>query len=147
MITELALVPLFRTLTQDALASLAGSGRSVTYAPGAVILRQGEPGESLFVILAGQVRVERQYPNRPEPVVLATLGAHEIVGEMGLLDRDTRSATVVAAEEVLLFEIGYHSITRTVLEHPAATAELLRTLSRRLRSTDDLVDEILRGEA
>jgi CRP/FNR family cyclic AMP-dependent transcriptional regulator len=145
MITDLAQVPLFRTLPESALASLANTGRRVTFAPGAVVLRQGDPSESLFVILTGTVQVERHYPERPNPVVLATLGPYEIVGEMGLLDRDTRSATVVAAEETSLFEIGYHSITRTVLEHPGATAELLRTLSRRLRSTDDLVDEILGG--
>ena len=148
MIAALTLIPLFRPLPADAIANLASAGRTVKFPVGAVVLHQGDPSDSLFVVLSGRVRVVRRQPGAPAEQVLAELGPNEIVGEMGLLDRDPRSATVVAAEDTTLYEIGYHTITRTVLEHPAATAELLRTLSRRLRSTDDLVDEILRrGES
>jgi CRP-like cAMP-binding protein len=71
-------------------------------------------------------------------LLLAQLGPGEIVGEMGVLDGAPRSATVIAIEDTEAVELGAPTVTETILQHPDVSLELLRMLSRRLRSTDEL---------
>jgi CRP/FNR family cyclic AMP-dependent transcriptional regulator len=82
----------------------------------------------------------------PFPVVLDELGAGDLVGEMGVLDGEARSATVVAIETTVALELSAATLAATVLRHPEATTELLRLLSRRLRSTDELAVQLVRGQ-
>ncbi|OLC11860.1 MAG: hypothetical protein AUH44_01290 [Chloroflexi bacterium 13_1_40CM_68_15] len=72
-------------------------GKRHRYTAGKVLMRQGDPSETMHVLLTGRVRVERE--QSPEgKVLLAELGANEVVGEIGVLDHAPRSATVTAIE-------------------------------------------------
>ena len=103
-------------------------------------MRQGDVSQSLHIILQGSVRVERAHPQIIRPVVLAQLGPGDVVGEMGVLDREPRSATVTALTAVETLELDAPTLAQVILDHPEAAAALLRTLSRRLRNTSELME-------
>ncbi len=101
-------------------------------------MHQGAVADSLFVILEGQVKVIRTHPHLSTAIVLATLGPGEVVGEMGLLDGEPRSATVTAVEDTVAVEVAGEALEACVARYPEVYAGLLSMLSKRLRKTNDL---------
>ncbi|HEY4221085.1 MAG TPA: cyclic nucleotide-binding domain-containing protein, partial [Myxococcota bacterium] len=100
-----AAVPLFSGLAPDSFTALVHGMSAWEAEPGAIIVGEGDAGDSVFVVVRGQVKVERG------GVVLATLGADSFFGEMALLSRHARAATVSAVGTAQLLEIP-----RAVLE-------------------------------
>jgi CRP-like cAMP-binding protein len=141
MASVLSRVELFRPLPEAAQEALAARGTRRPFAAGAVLMRQGEPSLSLFVILSGRVRVDRT-TDASETMRLAELGPDEIVGEMGVLDAEPRTATVTALEDTQTLELQSSALAIALVESPAVATGLLRLLSRRLRTTDELIDRI-----
>jgi len=144
MTTPLARVALFKELPEPGLQMLAERGRPKQFAKGTVIMRQGEASDALHVITRGRVRVERDQAGGEAPLVLAELGTGDVVGEMGLLDNSPRSATVTALEDTETLEIHATVVALVVMQFPQVASALLRTLSRRLRSADELADALAR---
>ncbi len=141
MASVLSRVELFRPLPEEAQEALAARGARRFFAAGAVLMRQGDPSLSLFVILSGRVRVDRT-TGSTETMRLAELGPDEIVGEMGVLDAEPRTATVTALEDTQTLELLASALAIALVESPAVSTGLLRLLSRRLRTTDELIDRI-----
>jgi CRP-like cAMP-binding protein len=137
-------VLLFHNLPLNGLAALAQNGRERTFDSGEVLMRQGEPSDSMYVIVQGRVGVDRSHPALLGPVRLAELGAGETVGEMGLLDGEPRSATVTALEETRVLELTADVLAETLIQFPEVTRTLLHILSNRIRSTDALVADAVR---
>ncbi len=134
----------FRDIPAEGLRSLAGAGRVRRYAAGEVLMRLGDPAPTLHVVGRGRVRVVHADPARPGgPVELAVLGPGEVVGEMGVLDGAPRSATVTAVEPTTTIELPAEVIAVAILQYPTVTAALLRTVSQRLRSTNDLIGRLV----
>jgi CRP-like cAMP-binding protein len=144
VIDALGRVDAFRGIPEAGLQNLLAWGHMQIYPIGGILMRQGEPGDRLHVVLRGQVRVMRESAE-PEPLVLAVLGPGEMVGEMGVLDRAPRSATVIATQETQTLELGADLLAQTILLYPEVTMPLLRTLSQRLRNTSDLVEHMARS--
>lgn len=142
--TTLERVHLFRPIPQAGLAKLAERGVPRRVGRGEVLMRQGEPSQTMFVVASGRLQVERALPDERE-LVLAELGAGDVVGEMGLLDGGPRSATVTALEDSEVLEIHATALSVVLIEYPAVGNALLRILSRRLRSTDELVEQMSRS--
>ena len=134
----------FKSIPTDGLRQLAEQGNPRTFSKGAELMRQGEVGDTMFVILNGKVRVQRSHQDLTEPLVLADLAAGEIVGEMGLLDGSPRSATVVAIEDTQTMELSAAILSQIVIQYPTVSGALLRLLTRRLRTTDELAEEMAR---
>lgn len=131
-------VPLFHSLNDAQVAALARTMTERRFLAGTEIVRQGDEGLSLYVILEGTVRVQRAGPSAHD-VELATIGAGGFFGEMTLLDGLPRSATVRAISDVrcaLLPRWGLEDIFR---ENPAVALSMLSVLSRRLRATERLL--------
>ena len=126
-------------LTIDGFARLAAAGERRVYAPGERLMKQGDAAASMWVILSGKVSVVREHPDLAAPIPLAVLGPGEVVGEMGLLDGDPRSATVNAIEATITMEVAQSALSLMVTEFPDLYAALVKVLSRRLRDTNDLV--------
>ena len=143
MHSPLASVALFRSIPSDGLDALAERGRPRRFAKGDVLMRQGEPSDVLHVIQRGRVRVERVLPDEPV-VILAELDATEVVGEMGLLDNAPRSATVTAITDTETLELDASVVAAVIVQYPDVATALLRTLSRRLRSADELAEHLAR---
>lgn len=123
--------PLFADCSRRELLLTAALGDVTTRPAGTVLATAGALGRELFVILAGSVAVSREGHR------LATLGQGSFVGEMALLERRPRSATVVAETPVELFVVDDRDLTR-LLEHvPVVARRMLAELSRRLSAAND----------
>jgi CRP/FNR family transcriptional regulator, cyclic AMP receptor protein len=97
---------------------------------GDVIFREGEPAVEFFVIQTG--RVDIQLGNR----LLATLGDHDIFGEMALIDPAPRSATAIAKTDVKIVPVGEKQFLFLVSRTPHFALNVMRALARRLRITN-----------
>ncbi len=135
-------VRIFRQLPHEGLERLAERGHPRVFPNGDVLMRQGEKAEAMYVILSGRVRVERSHPDLLEPVLLAELGSGEVVGEMGLVDGEPRSATVTAIADTDTLELDASDLAYMVLRFPEVSMALLQTISRRLRSVDELAAQM-----
>jgi CRP-like cAMP-binding protein len=111
--------PLFAALSADELLPLAELCAEVELVAGERLFAEGEPGDSLYVIVSGRVAVE-QGGRR-----FAELGAGECVGELAALDWEPRSATVVAIEACELVRLERDDLLDQLGDHP----ELLRALA------------------
>ena len=146
MLDVLSQVSLFAPLPPTGLTRLAQQGKTRRFPASSHLMHQGDVGDSMYIIVEGRVRVERSHPALLEPVLLAELGPGEVVGEVGLLDGEPRTATVTAITDTETLELDATILEQTVLDYPEVGAALLRLLSRRLRSTDQLIEWHLHDE-
>ena len=131
----LATVPLFSGLQREEIQRFAELTRERAYPKGSVILFQDDPGDSLFVLRAGRVKVVLIGEDGRE-VILGVLepGAH--FGELALIDDQPRSAHVIAMEDAQLLVLRREDFKRRVEANPTVAWALLTELSRRLRRAD-----------
>jgi CRP/FNR family transcriptional regulator, cyclic AMP receptor protein len=106
-----------------------------TYRDGEVIVRQGESGDCMFVIQAGQVEVIRDN-EKQRGVRLAVLHETDFFGEMALFDREVRSATVRALGDAQVLTVDRKSFLRRVHEDPSLAFRILQQMSHRIRELD-----------
>jgi small-conductance mechanosensitive channel/CRP-like cAMP-binding protein len=116
----LAGVDLFAGLDNETLAEIAEATTARTYGNGEPIVRQGEPGESMFVICSGRAAVVLE-PGRRE---ITTIEAGGYFGEMSMLTGDPRTATVLARGDTLVFEIKADLFRRLAATHPSAVEQV-----------------------
>lgn len=111
------------------------------YSSGEFIVRQGEPGDCMFVIQEGQVEVVREEGGRE--VRLSLLGEKDFFGEVPLFERERRSASVRAVGEVRVLTVDRKTILRRFQEDPSLAYRILETLSRRIREMDNEVARLI----
>lgn len=129
----LAGVPFFaETLDDVQLDALAGSARRVEYDRAAPLMREGERGESMLVIVSGTVNVS--VAGRPQTV--ATLDEGDIVGEMSLLTGAPRSATVTAVRPVVAIEIGKDGLEPLLVMSPSLFERFAAVVEKRRAELD-----------
>ncbi len=129
--------PVFDLLSQAELATLATLCRTVTWPAGQVVFRAGDPGSSLFVLAEGEVEVLNGHGGADK--VIAVLGAPAAFGEMALVDREARSATVRARTDCQALELTAEAFTafrkRSRDGFTFVVINVARILSSRLRET------------
>lgn len=135
----LANMPFFRYLEPRELLRVQALARPRTFADGETVIREGEPGESIFVVLKGRARV------RKGDTEIATLGAGEHFGEMALVDSTPRSATVISDGPCRMLEISRGDFFKILREEKDIGIKLLwnfvNVLTRRLRETSAALGE------
>lgn len=131
----LATVPLFARVDREELERLAEVTRERQYPKGSVIVFEDDPGDSLFVVRDGRVKVVLVSEDGRE-VILGVLGVGEHFGELSLIDEQPRSAHVIAMEDSDLLVLRRDDFRRRVEATPALAWSLLVELSRRLRRAD-----------
>jgi CRP/FNR family transcriptional regulator, cyclic AMP receptor protein len=144
--SELEDIPIFQGIPSEGLERLQREARQRVFPRGSELMRQGDPSNSLYFILSGQVEVRFDHSALTEMVVF-TLGPGEVVGEIGVLDGGARTATVVATQTAQTLELTAEQLTDMILRYPSATTALLQTISRRLRTTDELAEHLARKAA
>ena len=132
----LATVPLFRPLSNEQRELLIEQASDLVFVPGQIVIRQGEPSDRLFVILAGRVRVLETSPDASADVLLGELGEGEILGELGVLRNQTRSATVVAVERTHCLVLRQSDFLHALQTSAELAVSLLRTVAGRLYEAD-----------
>jgi CRP-like cAMP-binding protein len=116
--------------------------RERTYPKNSVILFEDDPGDALFVVAEGQVKVVLIGEDGRE-VILSVLGEGEFFGEMALIDDEPRSAHVIAMEDSTLVVLRREDFQPILEQTPAIALGLLRELSRRLRRVDEKVGSLV----
>lgn len=134
-------IPIFRYLTYQELVRVLNSTYVSPYQQGDVIIREGDNGEELFIVLSGTVKISSRGEH------LAELGAGGHFGEMALVDHSPRSATVEAtthARMLVMQRTGFYTLIR---KEPALAVKLLwsfvQGLSRRLRDTNNQLSGLM----
>ncbi|HUS31169.1 MAG TPA: cyclic nucleotide-binding domain-containing protein, partial [Kofleriaceae bacterium] len=121
---------LFAAIPAEDVAAIATAAEEVSFEEGEVIFAAGDPGDSLYLVVEGKVRIaagER---------TLAELGTREVFGEMAILDPAPRSATAVATAPVVAVRLGQDDFSDVLAERPEVAAGVLRVLVRRLRTAN-----------
>jgi CRP-like cAMP-binding protein len=103
------------------------------YQDGEEIIRQGNTGESMYVVQSGRVEVVLARPDGSEQH-LAYLEAGNFFGEMSVFEKEVRSATVRAAGEARVLKIDKKTLLRRIREDPLLAVNLLKTMSHRIRT-------------
>ena len=133
-------VPLFKGLAQVHLRRVAAIGKVEEHPLGYTIFKEGDAGETFYVVLSGAVRISRMVPGMGEEA-LGILKAGTYFGEMSLIDDAPRSAHALVHERVRLFVIDKRDLEELLFVDRELAYELLwnfvRTLSRRLRESND----------
>ncbi|MEU6714762.1 Crp/Fnr family transcriptional regulator [Nonomuraea purpurea] len=132
----LAQIPLFRVLGESGIQSTARAGMARRYRSGQIIIHQGDPGESLYVLLDGLVKVVFTTENGDE-IVLNMLGRGDTFGEMALLDGSPRSASIVTVRPAWVFSLPRARLLELMREHPGLADEFLRMLGHMVRRLTD----------
>jgi CRP-like cAMP-binding protein len=105
----------------------------------AILFYEGQPGDSMFLILEGQLRVFIQKRNNDQPLLLRMLEAGDAFGEIALLTQAPRSATVEVTQNCVLIKVSPDALQRLVTEQPSLAAQFLfqvaKTLGRLLNDT------------
>src|SRR5271157_4961406 len=123
-------VDVFRVLPEPSLRQLAQQGREVIFGRGEVVLRQGDPGQSLFVIDLGEVVISVARDNAP-PVEVNRLGPSAFFGEMSLLTGEPRSATVTTAVQSRMLMIDKPAFEAVMRQSPHLAEAISRVLVER----------------
>jgi CRP-like cAMP-binding protein len=131
-----AALPLLARLDEESRRALARAARVRDVVAGTTIFAQGDPADALYVVVSGELRVVVASPDGDEATV-ALIRAGEACGELGLIDGQPRSATVVAAQRSKLLSITRNDFIDWLRPRPDAALALLATLSARLRRMDE----------
>ena len=130
-IALLATVEPFNALPLEVLSRLARRARRRRFAPDSFLVRQGDGGDTLHVIVRGRVRLEAAHPALRFPVVLAVLGPGQVTGEFALLEGRPRSVSAIAVEETETLEFRATALLIVLAQYPGGE-RALRTLSIRV---------------
>ena len=122
-------VALLSGMPPSELSHLAGIAEEYVYSAGEAIIRQGDHGDSLYLIVEGEVRVHQGGAE------LARLGPRNYFGEMSILDGEPRSASVTAVEDCLLLCIKQSDFHSILSRHLEVALTIIKTLTQRLRQT------------
>ena len=122
-------VEVFEALSEEETRALAPRVRVEPFFSGDTVMRQGEPGDSLYIIDQGRVEVVVSHDGRSERV--AALGPGAFLGEMALLTGEERTATVVALEPTRCFVIDRAAFRDTLRQNPEIAEHISETLGRR----------------
>jgi len=139
---DLKTFELFSRLPEEDLARLAEAMEETSFPAGTEILKEGDAGDRMFLLLEGSVEVLKTTPYG-EPYVTASLkdSFHCSFGEMALIDEGTRSATVRAKTDCRTLSLSAEQFRRFCREYPAVGVELLlgvsATLVRNLRAENE----------
>jgi len=138
---------ILRDLTRDEMAVVEQVGRQRQAARGEWILREGEAGQSCFLVISGRVEVRKNL-GMDKYKKLVELGPLDIFGEVCFLGVESRSAGVLAMEPTLLMEFGREDFEKLIALHPAIGLKLYRGMARELaqrlaRVDGDLKDALV----
>jgi CRP-like cAMP-binding protein len=132
---------LFRLVDDATLALVASSLRTRRFRRNEVIFHAGDPGDSLFIVESGSVKIVLASPEGEEAII-ATLHRGDFFGELAVLDGAERSATAVAFEPTQLYALSRAPFLELVETQPALRAALLTALSAELRRLTRHVEEL-----
>ena len=135
-------VPLFAGLADEDIRGLMALAKRRTFRSGEVIFHREDPGQVLYVIKEGKVKISLISPDGQE-ISLVVFGKGECFGEFAILDGLPRSADVVALEKVECYTLQRSDFHNAIMKNPKIAIQIIEVLTRRLRSTDQMVEDLI----
>src|SRR5216684_1752586 len=135
-------VPLFADLADEDIRSLMALAKKRTFRNGEVIFHRDDPGTVLYVIKEGKVKICLISPDGQE-ISLVVFGKGECFGELTILDGLPRSADAVALEKVECYTLQRSDFHQAIIKNPKIAIQVLEVLSKRLRTTDNMVEDLI----
>jgi CRP/FNR family transcriptional regulator, cyclic AMP receptor protein len=140
-IESLKKIPIFSSLSEPHLEELSEIALEKTYRKNQVIFDQGDPGNSLIVVLTGLVKISLVDSNNHE-FIIKTFSTNDFFGEMALLDGGLRSATATAVEDTRALIIFRDNFIGLIQKTPSVALGMLTELSNRLRTTTENISNL-----
>lgn len=134
-------IALFKGLGETQLAWIAQRAHRRLFPAGASIVTAEQPGEAVYIILVGTVKIHIEQADGRD-VVLAIIGAGDTLGEMSLLDSAGRSASAVTLEDSLLLWMDKAAFQQMLAEFPPVALNLVRIMSSRVRLNNELIQAL-----
>jgi signal transduction histidine kinase len=129
----------FSGLPDDQLDQLLANGEHLYLEKGEILMKEGSPPDAFYVVLEGEFEILKHSGNRE--VVIAVNGPCSILGEMSIIEDAPRTASVCAAKPCEVLKIGQETFNNLVFENPSVAVALLRTVMRRLRDTEGMLNQ------
>ncbi|GIG41045.1 Crp/Fnr family transcriptional regulator [Cellulomonas phragmiteti] len=134
--------PLFAGMDEDSSRALIDSMKVLDAARGDVLFHEGEPGDRLFLVRDGKIKLGRR-SNDGRENLLAVLGPGEMFGELSLFDPGPRTATATVVADAVILELGHHDLITWLVDKPTVAEHLLQALARRLRRTNEALADLV----
>jgi CRP/FNR family transcriptional regulator len=134
--------PLFSALDTDAASALRASMVDQRVSKGEVIFAEGDPGDRMYVILDGKIKLGQTSPDGRESLQ-AVLGPGEMFGELSLFDPGSRQSTATALTDAHLIGLGNADLRPWLTGRPEVAQALLQALARRLRRTNEAMADLV----
>jgi CRP/FNR family transcriptional regulator, cyclic AMP receptor protein len=135
-------VTFFSDLADEDVAQLMTAAKRRTYRSGEVIFHRDDPGQVLYMIKEGKVKICIISPDGQE-ISLAVLGKGEYFGEFSLLDSLPRSADAIALEKVECYTLQRSDFHNAIMKNPKIAIKVMESLTKRLRNTDEMVEDLI----
>jgi CRP/FNR family transcriptional regulator/CRP/FNR family cyclic AMP-dependent transcriptional regulator len=142
MILFLQKIPLFQALTADQLRSISQDVQPRKFDQGQIIFREGDPGQVLYLIQSGQVRIYVNGLDGSETSVILFGRPGDMFGELAVIDGLPRSATAVALGQTLLFTISRESFRQHMQRFPQLALNFMKELTHRVRYNTRQMDSL-----
>lgn len=134
-------VGMFAKIPEESLIDVAAVAEELEFGPGKDVVKKGEMGTSMYVIVEGRVRVH------DEGKLLGEMTAGDVFGELSALDPKPRSATVTAVEDTYVFKMRQDAIYELMAQQPDLAQGIIRVLCQRIRDCDDMLRAILPADS
>lgn len=138
----LARAGIFQGVDPSAAEALASSLESVDFPRSHVIFAEGEPGDRLYILQSGKVKLGRKSPDGRENL-LAIMGPSDMFGEMSIFDPGPRTSTATTVTEVRALTMDRPALREWINKRPEIAEQLLRVLARRLRRTNNMLADLI----
>ena len=142
MIRFLQEIPLFHDLSQEQLRSIAKDVQPRRFGQGEIIFREGDPGQVLYLVQAGQVRIYVNGLDGSETSVILFGRPGDMFGELAVIDGLPSSATAVALDETLLYTISRESFRLHMQRFPQLALNFMKELTHRVRYNTRQMDSL-----
>jgi CRP-like cAMP-binding protein len=133
--------PVLAHLSPEGLERLAERGLDMTLSVGQTLFSKGDPGDSLFVILEGEIEISLLHPGG-KALRLASRQSSDVVGEMAVLSDLPRSADATAVRRTRLVKLGREAVREALLAEPEALLAIVQDLAARLRHANDELEAV-----
>jgi CRP-like cAMP-binding protein len=133
---------IFQGVEATSVLALTRQLRPVDVPRGRVFFTEGEPGDRMYIIVSGKVKIGRRSPDGREGL-FTVRGPSESFGELSVFDPGPRTSTATALNEVCVAPTDGATVRAWIADHPQVADRLLRVLARRLRRTDDILSDMI----
>ena len=138
----LARAGIFHGVRPSAVAALTQELEPVSFTRGEIVFVEGEPGDTLYIITSGKVKIGRKSADGRESLI-TLMGPSNMFGELAIFDPGPRTSTVTAVTDVNAVMMSRSVLRNWITDRPEIAEQLLRVLARRLRRTNDTLSDLI----